>query len=927
MAKKRIHQLASEWGVTSKDILERLEKMGIKGKKAQSSLTESESQRVYAEMGLGAAEEPRVVTRRSVERGETGTAEKVVTETRVAQGVVRRRTRRTRVAPASGSEGPAPLPVPEVQVATAVDLSPEVLASFDPDRDRYGMLAAVAAATGQAAAAEVAEPQPVETPPEPEVAGAPEEAAEAEATPVPTEATAEARPEDRKEEVPAETAPAETQEKEKEEEEEVKPPVADPEKLAAEMLSRAEEAEKRPAGPRVLGRIDLTRKPKPVLPQKPAEAVAKPGEAEQKEGRKRKRRVVRKEDMFDAFERSMRGRPRKRRAAPGQKVKKTEVTVPKASKRVVRINEVTTPGELAKAMGVKAGEVLGVLMRLGVMKSINDTVDFDTAVLAADEFGYSVENTAIDVEALLHVDAAGEEGDVALEPRPPVVTVMGHVDHGKTSLLDAIRKTKVVDSESGGITQHIGAYTVDTPQGSICFLDTPGHAAFTSMRARGASVTDIVILVVAADDGVMPQTIEAINHAKAADIPVVVAVNKIDRPDANPDRVKQQLSEHGLQPEEWGGDTQYVEVSALQRKGLDELLEAVSLLAQILELKAPVSVPAHGTVIEARLDRGRGPVATLLVQKGVLHRGDYFVVGETTGRVRAMMDPSGRQVKEARPSQAVEILGIDEVPQAGDPFDVVDDLARATQIAEHRREAARKAEVAASARMSLEDLQRQVASGEVTGLEVIIKADVQGSAEALKQALEKLSTDEVSLKVIHTGVGAINESDVQLAMASKAIVIGFHVRPDSKARVLAEREGVDIRLHTVIYEAIDEVKAALEGLLEPEFKEVIEGRAEVRQTFHVPGGGVIAGCYVTDGKVARNASCRLLRDNVVVHTGSVGSLRRFKDDVREVQSGYECGVGIAGYNDVKVGDVIECYRLEEIKRSLGTGTSAAQPSA
>ncbi len=928
MAKKRIHQLATEWGVTSKDILERLEKMGFKGKKAQSSLSESEAERVYAEMGLGAAEEPEVLTRRTIERGEIGTAEKVVTETRLRQGVVRRRTRRTRVTADESAGGPAPLPDPGVHAPTAVGVPATVLASFDPDRGRYGMVAAAAARVEPAVAPEA---EPVEAPAEPkqtppEATDVPQPAVEAVEPPAQAGEVETTRPEAAApDEKVATVEPEEAQEQE--EEEETKPPVDEPEKLAAEMLSRAEESERKPpAGPRVLGRIDLTRKPKPVMPQKPAQPAAKPGEADQKEGRKRKRRVVRKEDMFDAFERSMRGRPRKRRAAPGQKIKKTEVTVPKASKRVVRINEVTTPGELAKAMGVKAGEVLGVLMRLGVMKSINDTVDYDTAVLAADEFGYSVENTAINIEELLHVDTAADEQDVALEPRPPVVTVMGHVDHGKTSLLDAIRQTKVVDSESGGITQHIGAYTVDTPQGAICFLDTPGHAAFTSMRARGATVTDIVILVVAADDGVMPQTIEAINHAKAADIPVIVAVNKIDRPDANPDRVKQQLSEHGLQPEEWGGDTQYVEVSAVQKTGLDELLESVSLLAQILELKAPVSVPAHGTVIEARLDRGRGPVATLLVQKGVLHRGDYFVVGETTGRVRAMMDSSGRQVKEARPSTPVEILGIDQVPQAGDPFDVVEDQARATQIAEHRHEAARKAEVAASARMSLEDLQRQVSSGEVSGLEVIIKADVQGSAEALKQSLEKLSTDEVSLKVIHTGVGAINESDVQLAMASKAIVIGFHVRPDGKARALAEREGVDIRLHTVIYEAIDEVKAALEGLLEPEFKEVVEGRAEVRQTFHVPGGGVIAGCYVTEGKLSRNGRCRLLRDDVVVHTGSVGSLRRFKDDVREVQNGYECGVGIAGYNDVKVGDVIECYRLEEIKRTLDAGPSAAAPS-
>jgi translation initiation factor IF-2 len=522
----------------------------------------------------------------------------------------------------------------------------------------------------------------------------------------------------------------------------------------------------------------------------------------------------------------------------------------------------------------------------------------------------------VNVEELLQgVDAEGAEADEAT--RPPVVTVMGHVDHGKTSLLDAIRSTNVVASESGGITQHIGAYMVQTSHGEICFLDTPGHAAFTAMRSRGAQITDIAVLVVAADDGVMPQTLESINHAKAAGVPVIVAVNKIDKPGANPDRVKQQLSEHGLQPEDWGGDTQFVSVSALKRTGIDDLLEAISLQSQILELSANADRAARGTVIEARLDKGRGPVATILVQQGTLRHGDFFVVGETTGRVRAMMDYRGASIREAGPSHPVEILGLEAVPQAGDGFDVVEDSSRAAQVADHRRETTRKSQQASTAKISLEDFQRQVAAGETRDLKVIIKTDVHGSAEAMKQALEKLSTSEVTLTVIHTGVGAINESDIQLGMASNAIVIGFHVRPEGKARTLAEREGVDVRLHTVIYEAIDEVRAALEGLLAPDYKEVSEGRAEVRQTFTVPGGNVIAGSYVTDGKVTRNARCRLLRDNVVVHEGKVGSLRRFKDDVREVQSGYECGIGLDRFNDLKPGDVIECFRLDEIKRTLG----------
>jgi len=566
--------------------------------------------------------------------------------------------------------------------------------------------------------------------------------------------------------------------------------------------------------------------------------------------------------------------------------------------------------------------VLAALMRLGVMKSINDAIDFETSTLVADEFNYTVENTAVSVEELLQ-GVEVETGESDQETRPPVVTVMGHVDHGKTSLLDAIRSTNVVASESGGITQHIGAYMVSTSHGKICFLDTPGHAAFTAMRARGASVTDIVVLVVAADDGVMPQTIEAINHARAANLPVIVAVNKIDKPGANPDRIKQQLSEYGLQPEDWGGQTQFVEVSALKRVGIDDLLESISLLAQILELRAPVDRPAHGIVIESRLDKGRGPVATILIQYGSLKLGDFFVCGESTGRVRAMIDHTGAAIRDAGPSHPVEILGLDTVPLAGDTFDAVEDSGRATQVAEHRRETTRKAQQATSSvKMSLEDLQRQVASGAVNDLKVIIKADVHGSAEALKGALEKLSTSEVTLTVIHTGVGAITESDVQLAMASNAIIIGFHVRPEGKARALAERESVDIRLHTIIYEVIDEVRAALEGLLAPEYKEVVEGRAEIRQTFTVPGGVTIAGSYVTDGKVTRNSRCRLLRDNVVVHEGKIGSLRRFKDDVREVQSGYECGIGIDRFNDLKPGDVVECFRMEEIKRTLSDRPSS-----
>ncbi|HYB97749.1 MAG TPA: translation initiation factor IF-2 [Candidatus Limnocylindrales bacterium] len=837
-------------------------------------------------------------------------------------------------------EKPTPPGMPSLnignrRVATAIELTPEALALFDPNPFAYASLPVMVAA----------EPAPAETPAPPPAPPARAEEATPAATPVAeTTPTLEAAPPEPApiiepdpilEPVIDEPPPAPPVEEE-DFSDKVSPDEAQriTDDYTEALLSRAEapaappveapEEGARRGGARVLGRIDLTRKPAAARPaQQPAQAApgtapakpAKEGESEADKGRKKKRKVVRKEDMFDALERAYQVRPRKKRAAPGQKLRKTEVTVPKASKRVVRINAAATASDLAKAMGIKVGEVLGSLMRAGEMRTANDLLDIDTATLVAEEFGYTVENTAVDVDTLLNI--GGEEGTEIEEGevRPPVVTVMGHVDHGKTSLLDSIRKANVIATESGGITQHIGAYMVESSIGPICFLDTPGHAAFTAMRSRGAQVTDIAVLVVAADDGVMPQTIESINHAKAADVPVIVAVNKIDKPDANPDRVKQQLTDYGLQPEEWGGTTQFVPVSALKGTGIDELLEAISLQAELLELRAPADSRALGTVVEARLDRGRGPVATVLVQKGTLKHGDHFVCGEIVGRVRAMNDHAGRPVKQAGPSTPVEIIGLDGVPSAGDAFVVVEDPSKAAQVAEMRREATRKSGLVATTRMSLEDLQRQFSSTGALELRIVIKADVDGSVEAIKAALEKLSNDEITLRVIHGGVGAINESDVQLAMASNAIIVGFHVRPEAKARALAERETVDIRLHSVIYELIDEVKAALEGMLAPEYKEVFEGRAEVRNTFTVPGG-TIAGCYVLDGSIIRNHDCRLLRDNVVVYKGKVGSLRRFKDDAREVAAGYECGIGLDRFNDVKVGDIIETFRQDAVKRTL-----------
>jgi translation initiation factor IF-2 len=579
----------------------------------------------------------------------------------------------------------------------------------------------------------------------------------------------------------------------------------------------------------------------------------------------------------------------------------------------LRLGEAMTVKELAEKMDARPAEVIKVLMKMGVMATINAVIDIEKATALAQSFGYSVETAAADSgEALTDEEDSAEN----LVRRAPVVTVMGHVDHGKTSLLDAIRATNVTQREAGGITQHIGAYAVNTTRGKVVFLDTPGHEAFTAMRARGAQATDIVVLVVAADDGVMPQTVEAITHARAANVPIVVAINKIDLPNANPDRIKQQLSEHGLVPEQWGGETIYVEVSAKRKQNIDELLEMILLQAEILELRANPSRRGQGVVIEAELDKTRGPVATVLVQKGKVRVGEAFVVGMHYGRIRALLNDRGEKIQEAGPATPVEVVGLSGVPLAGDVFQVVADEKRARQIATLRQQRQREEHIQRTSRVTLEDLYRQIKEGEVKELNVLIKADVQGSAQAVRDTLEKLSTNEVRLRVIQGAVGGITESDVMLASASNAIIIGFNVRPTPKARELAEREGVDVRMYTIIYDLITDVKAALEGLLEPEMAEHIMGRAEVRETFHIPRVGVIAGCYVTEGTITRNAECRLLRDNVVVYQGRIASLRRFKEDVHEVGSGYECGIGLERFSDVKRGDVIEPFVREQIAKKL-----------
>ncbi|QGG48221.1 translation initiation factor IF-2 [Heliorestis convoluta] len=579
------------------------------------------------------------------------------------------------------------------------------------------------------------------------------------------------------------------------------------------------------------------------------------------------------------------------------------------------IDENVTVAELSQAMGIPVNELIKKLMHLGVMATINQEIDADTAMVLAAEWDISVDVTkSFTAEELLAEDAEDIEEDMII--RPPVVTVMGHVDHGKTSLLDSIRHTDVIASEAGGITQHIGAYQVEVQGKKITFLDTPGHEAFTAMRARGAKVTDIAILVVAADDGVMPQTIEAINHAKAAEVPIIVAINKIDKPDATPDRVKQELTEHGLVVEEWGGETIAVPVSAKTGQNLDQLLEMVLLVAEVQDLKANPNRTAHGTVIEAKLDKGRGPVATVLVARGTLNVGDAITAGTSSGKVRAMIDDRGRRVKKAGPSMPVEVLGLSDVPHAGDTFAVVDDEKLFKQVIAERMAKRREEDHRRTSKVSLDDLFKQIQEGQVKDLNLIVKADVQGSVEAIRGALEKLSTDEVRVKCVHDGVGAIKETDVMLAAASNAIIIGFNVRPDTNTRKAAEAQQVDIRLYRVIYDAIEDVKAAMSGLLEPEQREVVLGRAEVRATFKVPKAGTIAGCYVLEGKIARNAEVRLIRDGIVIHEGKLDSLKRFKDDAKEVNEGYECGVGIEKFNDLRENDIIEAFIFEEVKRKI-----------
>ena len=942
MTKVRVHLLAKELEIEPKDLIAQLEKIRIRGKKPQSSLDESEIEAVKA--AIAATEKPKVtvgeekvvvdrtITAEDEEMGEVQAHEKVV-ERRVRTNVIRRRRSTVELVTRKPIHPVVPeepeVEEPEAQEAAPGETAPVETPAQEPAVEEVAAQEVEAGPSApespELAPAEAA--APVETAAtEPETVSPPE-------APEPVEEAAESRADDAPE-------PAEESE----------PAPLSADGAAAEAANgAAADPAARPAGPRILGRIDLNRKTTPApaktaAPKAPAagagERVARdggqPAEADGQDkagkGGKGKKRVIRKQEVIELKERefrSPRGRVlRKKRALPGKEQKKTEITVPAARKRVIRMDEAITVGDMAKDMGIKAGEVIKKLMGLGMMATINQVLDYDTATLVANEFDYQVENVAFDVETALQDQHEVVDPEESLEPRPPVVTIMGHVDHGKTSLLDAIRSTNVTDAEAGGITQHIGAYHVGLDGRGVTFLDTPGHEAFTAMRARGAKVTDIVVLVVAADDGVMPQTIEAVDHARAAEVPIIVAVNKIDRPDADPERVQRGLADHGLVPEAWGGDTIVVPVSAVTREGLPNLMEMLLLQADLLELKANPDKLARGVVVEAKLERGRGPVSTVLVQEGTLKVGDPLFAGPHHGRVRAMIDDQGRKVDHATPSTPVEILGLQGVPQAGEAFSALTDEGTARQFAEYRETQQREAELAKTSKVSLEEFYDQIKANEVKELRVVVKGDVHGSVEALNEAVTRISTEEVKIRVIHGSVGGITESDVLLASASNAIVIGFNVRPEPKATSLAVQQGVDVRLYTIIYEVIDDIRSAMEGMLEPVFREEFHARIQVREVFNIRGVGTIAGCAVTDGKILRSSMVRLLRDQVVVHEGKLASLKRFKDDVREVGTGYECGIAIDGYQDVKVGDVIEGFEKVPITRAQArVDGGAAQLSA
>jgi translation initiation factor IF-2 len=868
----RVRDLSLELGISNKDLLQLLRDSHIHVKSHMSGLTD---------------EEVDMVKSRLAEKNRKEESAEVL-QKRVSSGVVLRRKKRI-------------VPSPEEEVAPVEEEPARTAEPTEAGAD------APEIAEAEPAAPEVEEPAAAAE--ADQVASAPEVEA---AAPAPKSAT-EAAPQ------------AQTQQADRRRPKKKPAPVHPQVRVISrpEITEAPEPAAERPVVTRRPGGTVVA--PTPVTPATPAASTGT-DEDEASRGKKKKkkkdRRVVEFTGRYPEEEDSSHkvgvqfkkkkalgikdqtgGKLRGRRGRDRLEDRGTQPI--KAAKRKVRIDEAIRVGDLAHKMGVKVQEIIKILLGLGIMATINQNLDIETATLVAAEFGYEVEKVGFSEDEFLLPKA--EDKPEERVSRPPVVTIMGHVDHGKTSLLDAIRKSDITAGEAGGITQHIGAYDVTTAKGEIVFLDTPGHEAFTAMRARGAQVTDLVILVVAADDGVMDQTREAINHSKAANVPILVAVNKIDKEGADLDRVKRELADHGLVPEEWGGDTIFAHVSAKQKIGIEELLELTLLQAEVLDLKANPNKPARGHIIEAKLDKGRGPVATVLIQEGTLKQGDTFVCGLFNGKVRAMFDDQGAQVQEAGPSMPVEVQGFDGVPEAGDEFVVIADEKVARRIATDRQTKQRERDLSKESKITLESFLAGKAEEEVKTLNLVLKSDVQGSLEAVSEALQKLSTDKVKINIIHGGTGAITESDILLASASSAIIIGFNVRPAAKIREIAEQQNVEMRFYDIIYHLINEIRDAMTGMLEPVFREAYLGQAEVLETFSVPKVGTVAGCMITDGKLQRNASVRLLRDGVVVYTGKLSSLRRFKDDVREVTKGYECGVGLERFNDIKIGDIIEAF--------------------
>ena len=899
MATIRIYELARDLNMTNKALLEKLSDMDIAVKSHMSSLDKETEDRVRNQI--------------------FGKKEETIVETRVKPTVIRRRRKKVQVEVAPE---PEPQPEEDEAVKEAAEIE-EPAETKEPAEAKKPV--------------EIEEPteakEPVEAKPE-EVEPKAEEPAETQEAPAAE--TEETAPAEAKVPEKAE-APEKVEVPEKEKDKKPKKVVKKVKKEAAAKIIQLpvkppdKPLKKEAAKPGKTGAAGARKKPAAAFKpgadakQPPLEMPSKKkkwkkkGDDEDTDKKFLKKKIsFRKKSVVegvDLYDKMYRGRkPRKgakvKKATGGQK---PQITVAKAIKRRIKIDEAIVISDLAKRMGIKSSEIIKYLMSMGSMATVNQSIDYDTAVLVASEFEYEIERATFEEEAILKQEKDDPE---KLAHRAPVVTIMGHVDHGKTSLLDVIRKTRITELEAGGITQHIGAYHVGTDRGKIAFLDTPGHEAFTAMRARGAQVTDIVVLVVAADDGVMPQTVEAINHARAAEVPIIVAVNKIDKANAEPERVKRELAENGLTPEDWGGDTIFVNVSAKEATGIDDLLEMILLQAEVLELKANAEKLATGHVVEAKIDTGRGAVATVLVREGTLRTGDAVVCGIHHGKIRAMLDDRGKPIKAAGPSIPVEVLGLSGVPMAGDELIALEDEKIAKQVSMHRGQKQRTKELASTNRLSLEGLFERMQEGDVKDLNLIIRADVHGSIEALNDSLTKLSNDEVNVAVVHSATGTIAESDIPLATVSNAIIIGFNVRPTPKVQALANEEGVDMRFYNVIYDVIKDVKDALAGLMASTFEERILGMAEVREVFHIPKIGAVAGSYVTDGKIERGQNLRLVRDGAIIYEGKNSSLRRFKDDVKEVNSGYECGIGIENFNDIKVGDIIECYYLEEIRPEI-----------